>query len=846
MSNAFVSLGTLGPKEVYAQLVKETEQKSSEELLSLCEHLGSLLDTEQSRKHVVYSIVEVLRLLAPKNPFEEAAIDSVFRYLAAKGPKDPEGKRALETVGSYRMVALLENTKLVNALAESALAHLSKTWASEVLQSILEEKEEDLGREVKSKIVKGAAGGNISLEGFVQAHPLLFLPSISELVCATERKKIALIKKFNSISKDVITPKLVEESIEDLQEKKDFLRFVEESTVRRELLGVVKSLSEDRSVWIRCQVPATLLKKSKDPFYTAAVGAEIRKSALEVWRRRMHDTSSAVRAGVLRNVQHADLQGCPEAKELVLERVRDTEAGVREEALRLCSEEYKAYFAVCRKRKALGACAETGRAFCAVCMQQERSPTCLVSVLQSLFIDDHAAQVSLVKKFFAGLHALDRLDRLEEEDVLDNLDNRSDRLDRLDRGDVLDGSETLRVFDTVLLGEIYRAVEENPCDFEILMSCMVSLSLLEVSCAMPSDVCLKHKDTLTALVQVLSLPHEDTLVERMGHETPPSLLVMVAEMCFKGGVPASYLSLLKDVLGRVPERLFYRISRMVTIAEHNGDAAWKDMPSSALTDAYRETKQIATMDGAEASLDISKIAEHTHTSAESFLSASSVNVQAQEALLCSKPFGMRFAVLLDLLECCVRSALLERVSLAELTSSTYAEYAEIDSSVFFRQRLTAGVRSHPDLEIRLLFSVIYTLVSKAPHLQLEEKSLKDLLVMLCWVLLEYRSARGPEVIAALLRGNRAHAQEFFSVFVNLKRLSVHNEEKRTEMYVLSEEVCAVLEKICAKAGINTAQYTNELPPMLVESLRARGGWTATLTLLEDNQFSSNLLTVFKQ
>ncbi|KAH9386461.1 uncharacterized protein NEMAJ01_1357 [Nematocida major] len=797
------ALAELPPKEMYARLCEVKQQAAEEDLDYLGEKIEKLLKAEKTAKimPVLHSAVEVLRISAPYNPFSEETVQGLFKHLAIRGPKQAEDKKALEIIACYKMVALLENVKTVNSLAELALLNLSQKWSLEMLQSIVEEKEEDLGKEVKAKIVKKIADGSSVLGGFIEKHPLLFMPAVCELITTASRSKMGLVAKFNALSKEIVSREAIEACLDEKTNKKDFLNFVGESTVRREMLGIVESLAEDRSMWVRCKVPEILYAKSKSTFYTSATAASIRESAVEIWGRRMHDSSAQVRLEMLKKTTPAQIAEVPEMRAAVLERLRDTNRDVRREALKIAAQECMETL-----QKDAGS-AHAGACF--VCRKRGIKTFAVVDVLMSMFIDDHAAQVGLVKAFFASLMA---------------------------------GKASCTLAQQHILAEIFYMVDAAPEDIEKLTGCAAALSVLDINAFDVPDVCSAHQNTVKLLEKVLG-PESAPTHAVPSVDSPISIVVMLCEGYPKGHIPGELMEILRKLAKKASEDIFYRVARLISVAEYNTGSGW-GAPleyDSGLPREYLEIKQACTSEGYDFSMDMSRIEDNSLLGSVSM----STDMVEQEKKLEGFSRKMLLMVQMDLLECCIRSAILERTVFKHLLSRPYEEHAYFEGSLFFKQRLVIGIRSHPDTEIRLIFSVVSVLVCRQTSLALNGKSVISVLGLLCWVCIEYTRERAVEAVMSLFRSNAQIAQEFFSFFANLKRFSVEDQHKKTELYVLSEEVHAMLVKEASKLGINPAQYSNDMPAGLVEELKVRGGWAATLSVLDDDHFSANLLTVFK-
>ncbi|KAI5184765.1 hypothetical protein NEHOM01_0367 [Nematocida homosporus] len=807
-SDLFLKLQTESVHDIYEGLCRVEEQTDSESILGLGRVLAqNLLLETKTRKYAIYAMVEILRIAAPRNPFEEKEIETLFRHLVTRGAREVEGRRALEIVGSYRMAALLEQSKLVNGLAELALDNLGKKWAIEMIDSILEEKEEDLGRDVKMRIVKKVSEGCVVLERSIEKHPLLFMQPIEEYIVAS-KKRVSLVRKFNSISKEVVTREVAEKCVADLMSKKEFIQFVGSTSVRREILQVVEGLSEDRSGWVRCAVVGILFGKARDSFYTAAVAAEIKEAAVAIWMRRLHDPTAVVRASTIKGTKIEDILGVSEAWKRLLERVRDTDRSVREAALQLVLAKEKEEWQVRRESE------WNDRSTCFICRDGEvrGQEEVFVPLLLSVFIDDHLEQVELLKRFVQ-----------QWREVV--------------------GSENIECIGQWVFLEILVRVQRDVESVDHLTGCASAISILELPLPELVTVCQSHMGNAAILKKVLAPEQMDLSSMYLTEAVPGTLLIMLAETYPKGSISTELMDLVKTKLSGLSEDNFYRAARMVSVSEYNNGDGWTpEISESGRGREYSEIKRMALSDGNEFSLDLSRITDHSISD----VCQTSTDVQEQERKLGEYSKRMLISVQMDLFECCVRSALLEKVAVTYLLSGTYADYEYFDRSVFFRQRLTIGVRSHPDPEIRRLFSLISILVSRRPVVVFTESLLLETLSLLCWFFIEYNRVRAVEIITALFLGNTSLAQEFFSLFVNLKRFKIEDAAKLQEMYVLSEEVYAVLDKEASKIGINPAQYSNELPDGLYDRLKMRGGWATTLLLLDDNQFSANILTRFKQ
>jgi len=806
MTDIFEKLKALPPKDIYSELLSRAEQSASESALGLGRHLASFLSADrQTRRYAVYALFETLRIVAPENPCADKEMDRAFEYLASRAPREKEGTRALEIAAKYKMVALVESSKIVNELAELSVDNVSKTWARDMLESILEEKEEDLGKEVKRKIVKKIAEGCAALYACVENHPLVFSSSMEDLIRASDKRKILLIKKFNLLNKEALSRDFIEQAVDTLAEKKEFLKFVSECSVRREVLDAVAAMSEDKSPWIRANVPVVLFKKSKDAFYTAAVSSEVRNRAREIFSTRMHDPSSQVRAEVLKLLSSEDiLEMC--SKDLILERARDVDRSVRAEAIRVVTEIYSKKIQYDLKRIRINPAIYTG---CAICLRKDKTPGFIVPLLLTVFISEHQSQLELVSSFFKAM-------------------------------DETEGGK--EIFPQVMFSEVFEHVEKSPCDADSLTGCVAARYLLEVQGAVDVQTCESHSTAGNILKKLLNQESVCLRTNTIDRTTPPVLVVMAAETYAKGAIPEAVLLALKSLISEVTKDLFYKIARILTVSEYSGGSGWSGVSDSKDAQEYLEIKRMCTSDSGEFSLDISRITENLVDESASLIG----DIQMEEKKLLERDHRTVIMVQMDFLECCVRSALLERAAMKILLSGSYVDHAYFDQSVFFKQRVLVGAKLHPDSEIRLLFTVIYVLISRSIHMAMTEKGLLDALALLSWFFVEYNSTRGAEVVSSVFVRFKSHASVFFSVFANLKRFKVQNEQKQTSLYVLSEEVQDALVKECVKAGANPAQYSRDMPPSLFEDLKIRGGWATSLMALDDDQFSSNLLTTFKR
>ncbi|EIJ89279.1 hypothetical protein NEPAR06_0777 [Nematocida parisii] len=805
VENQILAAAELPPKEMYAVLCEIKQEAAENNIDYLAAKISGKLRQEKIRKppHLLYSMVETLRIAAPYNPFTPEMLRDLFKQLIQRGPRRPEEKKALEIIASYRMVTLVSDVKIVNALAELALLNISHAWSGDMLQSIVEEKEEDLGKEIKAKIVKRVAEGSSTLGVFISNYPLLFMPAVNELILSSKRSKTELIKRFNSLNKEVITVELIEKAIETSQEKKEFLKFVREASVRHEVIKYLETLEEDRSAWVRCEIPVILYKKAQSPFYTTAIARSIRISGISAWKKRLQDASASVRQDMLRAADQEDIiTHLPELMEDIIERTRDISVEVRKEALGILAKTYAG-----EMHRDMLASSEVP---CFVCRKKETDGI-LVSTLLSIFIQDHAVQLDMVKGFFKRLTS----DALKVED---------------------------RIPQAILL-EIYQAVVKQPEDIETLIGCAAALNLLGITLSYDKDPCDAHKKTIDLIRISLSIGDTDAkaVVEE---RSPPCLVVMLCEKYPKGLIPKELLVFLKSLTKAVGIDLFCRIARIITVAQYNTGLGWGTLEEYAehgTPREYLEIKQMCTTEGGDFSIDLSRVEDR------SLLAGSevSIDIQQQERKLNECNTKILLMVQMDLLECCIRSAILERTVFKYLLSQPYSAHTYFENSLFFKQRLAIGIRSHPDTEIRLLFSVISVLICQQTSLSLNSKGILSVLSLLCWLSIEYTHTRTVEVVFSLFRANIPLAQDFFSFFMNLKRVAIEDTVRQTELYILSEDVSAMLVRETSKLNINSAQYSNELPSGFCEELRLRGGWAATLLLLDDDRFSSNLLTVFK-
>ncbi|KAI5137075.1 uncharacterized protein NESG_00585 [Nematocida ausubeli] len=789
------------PKEMY-KILSAIKQEAPEEDIDYLGHKITIAGkTEKTRKspYLLYSMIETLRIGAPHNPFTLEQVKELFKEIIHRGPKQAEDKKILEIIACYRMVSLLTDVKTINNLAELSLLNISQKWSLEMLQSIVEEKEEDLGREIKLKIAKRVAEGSSILGFFIEKYPLLFMPAVKEIILSTKKSKIEIIKRFNSLNKEVVTVAAIKQATESSKDKKEFLKFVQEASVRQEILKYVETLAEDRSQWIRCQVPKILYRKSKSTFYTSASGAVIRESAVSIWKNRLQDTSAQVRQEILKTAAHEGIRDLKEIQQAILERIRDTNRDVRKEAISVISSlaaeaiEY----------------AQSSREKCFICRRNNSQNEIFIPLLLSIFIDDHAAQVTMIKA------------------VLDSLAKTT--------------SNTM--VQQEIIAEIFHMVHKSPEDIEKLTGCASALVALGLSTYEEVFSCSKHSPTVD-LIKKITSPGSATKQEiKLTEDTPVCLILMHLEGYSRGQIPVSFLSLLKKLSERISEALFYRIARIITVAQYSAVMQWgapEEYKEGGYPRAYLEARQICITEGQDFSIDLSRIEEN-----RSILGNISMDVAEQERRLFEFGGTLLLMLQMDFLECGNRSALLERTVFKYILSCKSSELPECVDWLFFKQRLVCGIRQHPDTEIRLIFSAILVLIYQRTTIVLNIKGILSLLSFLCWISVEYRQPRIVDAVQSIFHSNTEHAQEIFSFFMNLKRIKIEEDERQNEMYILSEEVTAMLVRETSKLGINSAQYSNELPDGFCEELRIRGGWATTLQLLDDDRFSSNLLTVFK-
>lgn len=825
--NRFLGLCRRPAREIYEGLCKEAQTEGSPELEALSKAVSAALKKEgRSRKYAVYAAVELLRIVAPWNPFSDEEIEIAIKSLI-KGAKEEEAQKALETVAGYKMVALISSGKRVNELAKLSLSWFSKKWAQEMLQSIIEEKEEEIGKETKKRVVEKAVEGNVYLESYIEKHRLLFAPAVKEIVLEKKTGKIELIKRFNQISKNIISLDLIEQCLDELADKKEFILFLSECTVRKEILQTAISLSEDRSAWIRCHIPHLLFKKARDTFYTAAAAAEIGNMAIEVWKKRMHDLSGSVRAGAIRLADAKMVLASPEAKQLILERVRDKERVVRKEALNLIGREFKEML-LRANRGAKGSCF--------ICLYLVDCPRVCVQILASIFIKEYKYQEIMIRNYFSQIK--------EEVDI-----------------------ECKDIVAQIVFCDLLAYVLDYPEDIDTLILCERALQIAKIDLLDNWSLCEKHisiaslarkalvEDGVNGLVPLLIEPIKNILNTSNTSSTPNipnSLLVRIAEKSSIDTVCSTeILSLLHKIAGSTDGQIFFRTARLITIAENNGKNGWNHIVAISNTaKEYVEIKKLAHGSGldAEFSIDISKIINRSQEIAgnpSSLSLESTADREEQLAMILQYSPSVIVMLQINFLECQIRSAILEQASAFVLLNGTYLQHKNLANSFLFQQIVEEGIKVHADTEIRLLLTAISALVNETFPYMLSEKPLLELLSFLCWLFLAYKAERAPEVILSLLDSHIDQAKEFFSVFVNLKRLKIDDQKKEREMYILSEEVCSALERKISKIGVNPAQYTNEMPEILLSSIKGHGGWASRLYLADDNQFSTNILTTFK-
>ncbi|KAI5172030.1 hypothetical protein NEFER03_1275 [Nematocida sp. LUAm3] len=792
------------PKSIYAALCEE-QQTKEEERMQIAAELLKRAKKGEDKKYLIYASIEVLRIVAPRNPHTPEGIEEIFKYLILKAPLHKEGKRALETVAKYKMVALLDSPKIINSLALVAINHISKSWGKLLLHSIIEEKEEELEADVKMKIVRKIGEGASFLDVYVTMHPILFISTTKEYFLRQDKKVIEKLKIFNDLSKEVITKELVENIIEKVS-KKEFLLFIEENTVRKELLELIENMSEDRSSFVRCKVPLILLKKAEDPFYTAALAQRIKEKGLEQWRKRIYDTSSLVRSSLLK-LTDIKYMCIPEVREEVLMRIRDIEQTVREEALKKLSEDW---IDTKKKRNEHNQCNTS----CFLCLDKEKTDGSHLSefflpIAMSIFIEEGLKQRMLIRKTFKEI-------------------------------DHIFSGEEGQLVSQGLFKEIHEKMKHSS-DVEELTGCCSLFVLLGIEIPDISQACLEDIHTSACLKRILVpntqyTPPDLSILKTFSH----GMKIMLMETYPKSLVPSSLLLEIKKDIPDLSEKNFFRVLRIVNISGNSIIELWMKEKVSDREKTYFDIKRIALSEGTEFSLDLSRIKGSDEEPEESL-----ENLKEKQDLLSDAPLLYRMMVLLDILEDSLRSFILEKSVIKALFTSQYTELIELSSSLFFRQRVLLGAKTHRNPETKLIFSLLSTLCIKASKLQLDSKMLKDLLILLIWCFMEYSETRAAEIVSSLFQEYSYLPEDFFSIFVNLKRMRLLNQEKQRSLYVLSETVYSLLDKEAEKKNINSKQFSNNLPDALYSGLLEKEGWASSLLLLNEDQFTTNLLTTFK-
>lgn len=816
---SFLSVSLL---ETYLYLCEQKQSDVTATTQRYVRHLEEAIRDKKKKRYAAYSVIEILRILAPKNCFAEETIEEVFSYIAEHASSQKEGPRALQTVASYKMAALIDSPGIINALCMTALNHLSRSWSLDIIRSVIEEKDEVLGKEVKQKLVQHAAEKNSPLHSVLASWPQLFTEAVREHVEKTE-KKVVLIKHFNVISKDLLTQKLLACVLQDPRDRKDLLQFLQGSTVRREVLFVIRELEEDRSAAIRSAVPFVLLRKAADPFYTTWVSAQIKKEAVEIWKKRTRDSSQTVRLYVFKHTQYRDI-GDPNALEEVLSAsIMDVSYQVRVEVLRLIKEAYvdalnnRAY----PKRKLES---------CFMCRGNSGKVSCLVPLLSSACIPEYKEQTDLLKEFlgyFSLQHAA-----LFAEEILQEIYAYS--VQHPEKAD------SIKIVTGVLAFLEYR-LPDMP---------NLSDSVTENSEIDTSQVCNEHKPAVAAITKLLG--RSETEISSAS-ELPPSLVIPLAEKYLDFGIPFFLFSRLDALLETVPRDIFYQIARIITVTEAVSALGWAEIRTRTKeVEEYTEVKGIATAENTNASknslvLNLSDITEQEedpkHAPAEN---EHTTRYEASWRLLQDADPNMLLMVMLDLITVSVRSQALEEACIrALLSESTAEQFSNTRDSLFTAERLIFLIRNSRNTEERILLCAIQTLLSPEKGPVLDAESLGPFLHYLCWVFVQYDRSRATEIIRALFLRQKPQVHQFFAVSVNLKRFSVRDAGKQRDLYVLSEEMHALVEKEASKIGINPSQFANDLPETLQADLRDRGGWAAFLEVLNDAQYSSNLLTNFR-
>ncbi|OAG29720.1 hypothetical protein NEDG_00853 [Nematocida displodere] len=797
------------PREIYTDLCDRKQQTETPELLALAASIEQKLEGSRRKcNFFMYSMIEILRIIAPTNPFGESALEALFIYISRNAPAETAGQRALETIGSYKMIAVIDRPKTINALADAALAHLSKTWSVPLLEAIIEEKEEELGRETKNKIIRKIAEGSTHLDAFLEKNPFLFQKSVEEYVFGQAKGRVAYIKKFNEISKSVITETLVEKVVEDTQTKKDLIVFLKEATVRREILRVLVSLAEDRSSWVRIQIPLVLLKRSQDPFYTAAISSEIRSEAQEIWIRRTLDTSPLVRSGLVNATTAKDLSILgSEASSALVERLADIENEVRKAAIQLLGMEYLNLIEQAEKNSKM-----YPPDICFICRPKDKKMDNLLLILKSTWIPEFEYQKGLLRHFFSTLY---------------NGQNTNPQ------------SNPQRVISEMLLLQGYQAASLDTVEkLAIFKYTIPDLGLVLAD----HPTCSSHRGPI-AILRDLAINKRPGM-EHVTKETPIFLLVMMAEAYPSEEVPLELLATLKAALPRADDKDFYHIAHLITSAEYATGQGWTDVDTTnRRVKDYVTLKALATNEEDAASFDLSQIAPDTsRTEPDKSRALEPAQKEAMLSHAIKDNYEVAHMLLLDLWECHIRVSALEKAVMKYLFSKTYDQIAVLDWMPLFNNRLGLGLPKSLRPDISLLYVVVAFSCSRENASMFNPDHMRSIIPVLCWAFMENGISRASEIIMLICTVHPELFKDAFSVFINLLRFKVDDPEVQAEMYTLASAVSNALFVEARRLGNNPSQYDTGLPEGLYDRFKQLGGWSATLTLLDEDQFYSNILT----
>ncbi|KAI5181485.1 hypothetical protein NEOKW01_1666 [Nematocida sp. AWRm80] len=852
----FSSLSTLSPEELYKRLKIEEQQNNPEEIKILSNRIKESIDTSVN-KYSLYSVIELLRVGAPLNPFTATEIEKALNYLMHQGTKEIEGRRVLEIFSTYKMISLVNSPILVNTVLIESLKHTTKKWAIEMIRSILEEKEEEIGKEAKELIVNKILEGTTELEYAIEKYFLLFKTTVAEMI-RTRPDKIVLIRKLNEINKNIVPKEIFSEALEEATDKKSFILFVNECVVRKEVLLALEKVSEDRSPWIRTKVPLTLLRKSFDPYYSTVVAAEIRSIAVELFSRRMVDPMSQVRHTILDQIQPEYLQYIPEFIPSLLERILDKNPGVSQIAQQLSIRRLKEEFETEYKLHSIN---PSRCILCSLPDTHNANTKENLSTIHSNYSTLEEIKDSFTKSDYKILSCIPKL-FTEEEDT--NVTTIRKSLLELSNNDT-------SLIQRMIIRQVYHYCSTNPEEISGLFMVLIGISLLRIFSPEDRETissCDKHTLFYNMVVYLIQNTHwihpnchstpNDNILSKITEDilttirnsnpkdiystVPISLLVLFSGVYSKSTIPKEVLEVLVSRVNNLSNGILQYILRLLIITRNTNL-----LDSKYITGIISEYIRLRTLCIEESNtysrsisisnLSINNISNHISTSNQ---------IEIEEMDI---PLDIVISLQLDLLEIGIRSLSLEKYLLSTILSKyTYASLEIFNGNILLSNRLISEIRPifYSDSTIHDYIALLSIILAEGEDFIRTNDSFSEVLTLLLWWLVESSSSRSTEIFLALFKYNPKYSTLLLSFIINLKRIKVTDKDKLLYLYILSEEVQAALEKEILRTGNNPLSYIQDISLSIYQRLKDKEGWASTLILLDDNQYSSNTLTKFKK